>query len=339
LTITRLKIWAKPVNCINRVKGLTSGATIPISSDVTIKVNIELLSIGNELLSGTIANSNAQWISSKITQAGGLVRRITTIGDSISEISAAAKESIKRNPDWLIISGGLGPTYDDKTLQGLSTALGQELALDPEALEMLKKSYALHKQRLVSSDKRLNETRLKMARIPTGSTPIQNPVGSAPAVYIEAKIGVGRDAGRESGGRGSGRTTRKTRIVCLPGVPKEMEAVFSRNILTQIKKSIGKYYFVESMFETIGVSEAMLAPTLSRLVDSYPSDELYLKTHPKGYKTNVSRNQRIRSRPKLDIQLVSKGKDKLQVEARYATVLKALKEEVHGLFGEISLLT
>ena len=66
---------------------MTSGATLPISSAATIKVNIELLSIGNELLSGTIANTNAQWISSKITQAGGLVKRITTVGDSVSEIS------------------------------------------------------------------------------------------------------------------------------------------------------------------------------------------------------------------------------------------------------------
>ncbi|MGI8831027.1 MAG: competence/damage-inducible protein A, partial [Nitrososphaeraceae archaeon] len=152
-------------------KRMTSGVTIPISSDTTIKVNIELLSIGNELLSGTIANKNAQWISGKITQAGGLVKRITTVGDSISEISAAAKESIQRNPDWLIVSGGLGPTYDDKTLQGLSTALGQELALDPEALEMLRKSYVRHKQRLESSDNRVNDVRLKMARIPRGSIP------------------------------------------------------------------------------------------------------------------------------------------------------------------------
>ena len=59
---------------------MTSGAIIPISSDATIRVNIELLFIGNELLSGTIANTNAQWISSKITQAGGLVKRITTVG-------------------------------------------------------------------------------------------------------------------------------------------------------------------------------------------------------------------------------------------------------------------
>ena len=77
---------------------MTSGATIPISSDATIKVNIELLSIGNELLSGTIANTNAQWISSKITQAGGLVKRITTVGDSISEISASSKRVHSKKP-------------------------------------------------------------------------------------------------------------------------------------------------------------------------------------------------------------------------------------------------
>lgn len=74
---------------------MTSGAAIPISSDATIKVNIELLSIGNELLSGTIANTNAQWISSKITQAGGLVKRITSVGDSISEISVQQKSPFK----------------------------------------------------------------------------------------------------------------------------------------------------------------------------------------------------------------------------------------------------
>ena len=116
-----------------------------------------------------------------------------------------------------------------------------------------------------------------MARIPKGSIPIQNPVGSAPSIYIDVMNGVGT-----------------TRIFCLPGVPKEMKAVFSSVILPQIMERIGKYYFEESIFETIGVSESMLAPTLSRLVDSYPPDELYLKTHPKGYGTKVSRNRKIR---------------------------------------------
>jgi molybdenum cofactor synthesis domain-containing protein len=297
---------------------MTSGATIPISSDATIKVNIELLSIGNELLSGTIANTNAQWISSKITQAGGLVKRITTVGDSISEISAAAKESIQRSPDWLIISGGLGPTYDDKTLQGLSTALGQELALDPQALEMLRKSYARNPS---TRNYELNDIKLKMARIPRGSIPIQNPVGSAPSIIIK--------------NTDSDNPNSKTRIVCLPGVPKEMKAIFSNTIMPQLKITIGDYYFAESVIETIGISESILAPTLSSIVDSYPVDAIYLKTHPRGYKLETSNKHKIK--PKLNIQIVSKGKEKEKVKKRYNDILDVLKSEIGRLGGKMYL--
>ena len=91
---------------------------IPVPQSVPSEVNIELLSIGDELLSGTIANTNAQWISTQTTKAGGTVKRITTVGDRHREISSTIRDCIHRGPDWLIISGGLGPTYDDKTLQG-----------------------------------------------------------------------------------------------------------------------------------------------------------------------------------------------------------------------------
>ena len=301
----------------------------PISQSDSGESNVEVLSVGNELLSGTITNTNAQWISSKITKAGGFVKRITTVGDCIIEISNAVKECIERRPGWLIISGGLGPTYDDMTLQGLSSALGQELVLDPRAVEMLRKSYARYKQCLVS-DIKLNDAQLKMAKIPKGSLPIQNPIGSAPAVFVEVK-------------RESGVGTTRTRIFCLPGVPKEMKAIFSNIIMPQFKEIIGNYYFVESVFETIGVSESRLAPTLSRLVDSYPADDIYLKTRPKGYSygVNVLGNHKARSKskpkPKLNIQIASKGKDKLQVEARYNTILKELKEEIPKLGGRIRL--
>jgi molybdenum cofactor synthesis domain-containing protein len=297
---------------------MTSGATLPISSAATINVNIELLSIGNELLSGTIANTNAQWISSKITRAGGLVKRITTVGDSVSEISAAAKESIQRSPDWLIVSGGLGPTYDDKTLQGLSTALGQDLVLDPEALEMLRKSYARNPS---TRNYELNDIRLKMARIPRGSVPIQNPVGSAPSVIIK---NINND-----------NPNSKTRIVCLPGVPKEMKAIFSNTIMPQLKITIGDYFFAESVFETIGISESVLAPTLSSIVDSYPVDAVYLKTHPRGYRLETSNKHKIK--PKLNIQIVSKGKEKEKVKKRYNDILDALKSEIGRLGGKIYL--
>ena len=295
----------------------------PVSQLDSGESNVELLSVGNELLSGTITNTNAQWISSKITRAGGVVKRITTVGDCTVDISHAVKECIERGPRWLIISGGLGPTYDDRTLQGLSSALGQELVSDARAVHMLRKSYSLIRKCVVK-DVKLNDAQLKMAMIPKGSTPIQNPVGSAPAVFIQEE-------------------KTKTRIFALPGVPKEMKAIFSTVIMPQFKEIVGNYHFVESVFETVGVTESMLAPTLSRLVNSYHTNDIYLKTHPKGYSygygMNVSSNSRIKPRskpePKLNIQIASKGKDKLQVETRYNTILGTLKEDIQKLGGKI----
>ena len=275
--------------------------------------NVELLSVGNELLYGTITNTNAQWISSKITRAGGLVKRITTVGDCIVDISHAVKECIERKPRWLIISGGLGPTYDDRTLQALSSALGQELVLDARAVQMLRKSQSLLRK-CIESDIKLNDAQLKMARIPKGSTPIQNPVGSAPSVFVFIE-------------------KTKTRIFALPGVPKEMKAIFSTIILPQFKEAVGNYHFVESVLEAVGVTESMLAPTLSRLVNSYPTNNIYLKTHPKGYASKP----RSKPKPRLNIQLTSKGKSEIQVEARYNTILEALKEEIRKLGGRVRL--
>ena len=270
---------------------------------------IEILCTGNELLLGTTVNTNAQWISSKITDAGGFVRRITVVGDEVNEISSAVKESIERKPNWLIVSGGLGPTYDDKTLEGISTALDLKLVLDNNAVAMLRKSYTLHG---LATNYELNHTRLKMARIPVGSTPIQNPVGSAPSVLIEI-------------------ANKTTKIVCLPGIPKELKAIFSENILPQIKKIISDFYIAHSYYETIGISEAMLAPTLSSIVDMYPSDSIYVKTHPQRYTSD--------NKPRLRIQIISKGKDRSKVQIRYSNILNTLIEKIEILGGKINRTT
>ena len=266
-------------------------------------LTVEILCIGNELLSGITINTNAQWISQKIAETGGSVNRITVVGDDIDEISSAVKECLSRKPSWLIISGGLGPTYDDKTLEGVSVGLGVRLALDSTAVEMLKKSYA---RRSIKYE--LNEIRLKMAKIPIGSIPIQNPVGSAPSVIIDADDKV-------------------TKVVCLPGVPKELKAIFSESVLPQIKKIAGDFYITESIHEVIGVGEAMLAPILSNVVESYPQELIYLKTHPQGY---TKENE-----PRMNLQIVSKGKDKSEVEIRYDAISSKLFDEIKRLGGKI----
>jgi len=286
-------------------------------------ITLEILCIGNEILAGTIVNTNAYWISKMVTQAGGFVKRVTVAEDDVNEISLVIKESLIRKPSWLIICGGLGPTYDDKTLEGVALALHVDLILDKIAIKMLKKSYSRY-----SLNHRLDRTRLKMARIPKGSIPIQNPVGSAPSILIESSRKDNISRSTYSFPSSIGTDNANTMIVCLPGVPKEMKAIFLESILPKIKKMIGDFHFIETTHEISDVSEAMLAPTISRIVQSTPADLIYLKTHPLAFTPNTNK-------PRIRIQIVSKGRDRHEVQSRYDNIFNAIVDEVHGLNGKI----
>jgi nicotinamide-nucleotide amidase len=290
---------------------------------VGMTLTFEILCIGNEILSGTILNTNAHWLSKMITQAGGFVKRVTVAEDDVNEISLVIKESLAREPSWIIICGGLGPTYDDKTLEGVALVLHVDLILDNTAIEMMKESYSRY-----SSNHKLDETRLKMARIPKGSIPIQNPVGSAPSILIET---YKKDNGIITSSFSSFSGTAAiadTMIVCLPGVPKEMKAIFLESILPKIKKMIGDFHFIETTHEITGVSEAMLAPTISMIVQSNPADLIYLKTHPLTF-THDS------NKPKLRIQIVSKGRNRREVQSRYDNIFNTIIDEIHRLNGKV----
>ena len=121
----------------------------------------EVLSIGNELLIGQTTNTNLTWLSDQLTRLGGFVRRAITVRDEIIEISEALTLAIQHHPNILIVSGGLGPTFDDKTLQGIAYNQGLCLRLNNRALNLIR-----------AKVKELNAGRLKMAHIPEGSQPL-----------------------------------------------------------------------------------------------------------------------------------------------------------------------
>ena len=87
---------------------------------------------------------------------GAKVRRVTVVADDLEEINKALKDSLGRKPDWIVTCGGLGPTYDDMTIQAVSRSLKRKLILDPIALQMVKDSY-----RRLGQNVRLNSARLK----------------------------------------------------------------------------------------------------------------------------------------------------------------------------------
>lgn len=220
--------------------------------------HIEILSVGNELLIGKIANTNAQWLAKRITTTGLNVTRITVIGDDVNEISKTIKEVIRRKPKMLVTTGGLGPTFDDKTLQGIAKALDQPLKVNREAVNMIEETYErFFKEGKIDEKIELTPPRMKMATMPEKAQPLQNPAGTAPGVMLKAD---------------------HTTIVALPGVPAEMEAIFDESIQPMLKKMAGNVTFYETSITVSGIMESDIAPLIDRTMSDNPY--VYIKSHP-----------------------------------------------------------
>jgi len=221
-------------------------------------VNVEIISIGNELLIGKILNTNAHWLAKRITSLGLSVRRITVIGDDLAEISSAIRDSILRRPAFIITTGGLGPTFDDKTLEGVAIATNRDLEENKEALEMIRRKYEEYVAEGLMESVELTQYRVKMARLPRGAKPLPNPLGTAPGVLLEHE-GV--------------------TLIMLPGVPEEMKAIFEESVLPLLRKAAGGMIFYEASLEVAGLYESDLAPLIEEVMRENPY--VYIKSHPK----------------------------------------------------------
>ena len=116
-------------------------------------MNSEILLIGNELLIGKVHDTNGNWTIDQLLPIGMEISQITIIPDAIPRIHASITEALARSPRFLFTSGGLGPTFDDMTLAGITGALSppQELVEHPKALEMIYRSYARRFEKSVAT--------------------------------------------------------------------------------------------------------------------------------------------------------------------------------------------
>ena len=192
-------------------------------------------------------------------------------------------------------------------MEGVSCALRRKLELSEKAVDMMRISY----ERL-SIEYQLNEFRLKMAMLPKGSIPLQNIVGIAPAVMIEVKSTTHRS---------------RRRIFCLPGVPMELEGIFSIFVIPILKKEIGRFNVIETTHEVIGVGESFLAPVLLKIKESSSPQSVYVKTHPKGYTSD--------HKPVLQIQIVCKGEDRKKNQSIHNETFSLLMDEIERLKGKV----
>jgi len=218
---------------------------------------IEIICIGNELLIGKVANTNAQWLAKRITTLGLSVNRITVISDNVEEIATAIREAVRRKPQFIITTGGLGPTFDDKTLEGVAKALNRSLEVNPQALKMVEEKYRRYVKEGKIEKVELTPPRVKMAKLPTESNPLLNSVGSAPGVITKYN---------------------DVTIIALPGVPSEMEAIFDESVAPLIKRAAGNVTFYETSLDVDGIMESDMAPLIDRAMHDNPY--VYVKSHP-----------------------------------------------------------
>ncbi len=219
-------------------------------------MDVELLIIGNEILIGKTLDSNSNWMAKRIARYGHRLRRITTVGDDLNIISSSLQGALKRNPDIIITSGGLGPTFDDMTLEGIAMGLNRKLELNEHAVSSIKKVYKHAYDKGILKLEGMTKEREKMAYLPQGSIPLPNTIGTAPGV----KINVGGP-----------------QLYILPGVPTELKSIFRNVIIPILKEKQGK--FIEKGFLFSGIGESQIAPYTSELEEKYP--ELWIKTHPR----------------------------------------------------------
>ncbi len=166
----------------------------------------ELIAIGTELLLGEINDTNTQYLARQLRDCGIDLYRSTTIGDNLQRITELMQESLSR-ADIVITTGGLGPTVDDPTREAAGLAFKAPLEFHPELWEQIK-------QRFLKRAMNVSENNKKQAYIPLNATVIENPVGTAPSFILHQ----------------NGKT-----LVCLPGVPREMEFLTQSAVIPWLK--------------------------------------------------------------------------------------------------------
>jgi nicotinamide-nucleotide amidase len=218
-------------------------------------MQIEILVIGFEILQGKFLDTNSNWMAKRVAKYGHILSRITTIGDIKEEISSTINEILKRKPDIVITSGGLGPTFDDITIQSVASGLNREVKLDPQAYKLVKRIYEKAFDKGILKLREMTKEREKMAYLPVGSIMLPNPVGVAPGVKIQEG---------------------KTAIFLFPGVPTEIKKMFREYIQPILTDRKGK--FIEKGFRLNGIGESQLAPYITKLHEENP--KIWIKTHP-----------------------------------------------------------
>ncbi|MFM4820991.1 competence/damage-inducible protein A [Aeromonas hydrophila] len=201
-------------------------------------MRIEIISTGDEIVTGLVVDTNAAWLSALLLEQGWQVRRRVTVGDNLKDLKAVLAESASR-AEVVLVCGGLGPTADDLTAQAAAEAFDQPLTLFPDWLATIEARYASRGRPMPASN-------AKQAWLPQGCEILDNPVGTACGFVVTHTDHQG-----------------PSQLFFTPGVPFEFKQMVREQIMPRLKALASEQTDTElRRFYTFGVSESALSDML-----------------------------------------------------------------------------
>jgi len=209
--------------------------------------DVEIVAIGDELLNGTITDTNGQWLCDQLRGMGARVRWKQTVADHINDIVEALNRASER-ASLVVVGGGLGGTSDDMTTEAAAQLTAQPLKLHTTLLTEIEQKRASHGRTLHESDKTL-------AQLPQTAQPLNNAVGLAPGFQIEHNDCI---------------------LYFLPGVPREWKRMITDHVLPHVRQHL-EHVSHERTWKFFGFTESALATIAQPIADN--GVELHFRAH------------------------------------------------------------
>ena len=246
----------------------------------------EIVTIGTELLLGDIQDTNTKYIARSLRDIGVDIYRLTTIGDNPQRITHTLQAALMRS-DVVITTGGLGPTVDDPTRQAVADVFNVPLVYHESLWQEILARYERFKRVPTENNKR-------QAYLPANGVAISNPVGTAPAFYVELGI--------------------KT-ILALPGVPREMEYLMETFVIDYLKEryDLHEQIIKSWVIHTISKGESAIDEIIGEM-ETYSNPTVGLLAFP----------------GQTDVRVTAKASSVAEAEA----MMKPVIEEIHRRLGK-----
>lgn len=211
----------------------------------------EVIAIGTELLLGQIVDTNSAYIAQQLATIGLDLHFKSTVGDNLERIKSTLKLALSR-ADFIITTGGLGPTQDDLTREAVAEVLDRPLVFQAQLYQQISDFFQ-------KTGRPMSPNNKKQAYIPAGSIPLENPVGTAPGFIAE-----------ENG----------QAVIVLPGVPHEMRYFMAHSVLPYLRKKLRiNEVIVSRVLKLFGIGESMVDESIKDLMATGVNPTIGLLAH------------------------------------------------------------